>query len=100
MEQNGMAYTSHEGFGVKRVLRRHFVFLACGSMDGARSKNTGSVPSLYKLTSGRRAGGCTNIPLSAARAQENGAILGLGCYGHSVSRSVHLDPSELIKHWG
>ena len=27
------ADTSHEGFGVKRVLRRHFVFLACGSMD-------------------------------------------------------------------
>jgi hypothetical protein len=83
---------------LKSTASRWHLFSLLASIHGlSPSKNTGSVPSLYKLTSGRRAGGCTNIPHSAARAQENGAILRVGCSGHSASRSVHLDPSELIR---
>ena len=39
---------------------------------------TGPFSGLYNLTSGRRVSGCTNFPLSRARAQENKTNLKIG----------------------
>jgi len=44
-------------------------------------------------------GGCTNIPLTAAGAQANEAILVIGDSSQTLPRFVHPDPPELIRSW-
>jgi hypothetical protein len=41
--------------------------------------------------------GCTNIPLSAVEAQEDGTTLQHGTFSQMIVRSVHLDPAGLIR---
>jgi hypothetical protein len=55
-----------------------------------------SFPHQINLTFGRRASGCTNIPLAAGEAQKDETILDNGFSGHGLVRFVHLDPPRVI----
>ena len=43
--------------------------------------------------------GCTNIPLTAVKAQEDETILINGVSGHALKRFVYPDPPRLIRPW-